>query len=215
MTNTIEHEYLLGYGLLGDFARFRPTRALTCRRGDRAVVRSVRGLEIAEVLCETRPRHAQFLPNNTVGTLVRLATPEDERLTEELSARAMDFADQAASKARDLGLPLAVLDAELLLDSEHAVLHFVRWDECDVRPLVSGLSKHFSLHVHLQDLTREESHEEEHGCGDCGSGSGGCGSCGTGGGGCGTCSESKPEEVQAYFSGLREKMTASDRVPLL
>ena len=212
MNDIGEHEYLLGYGLLGDFGRFRPTRALTCRRGDRAVVRTCRGLEIGEVLCATKPRHAHFLPNNTVGTLLRLATSEDDLLVEELSARAMDFADDAAGRARELGLPLAVLDAELLLDREHAVLHFVRWEDCDVRPLVSSLSTHFALHVLLQDLTRAEVHEEEHSCGSCGS-SGGCGDCGSGG--CSTCGESKPEEVQAYFAGLREKMMATDRVPLL
>src|SRR5262245_2618543 len=205
----MDHEYLLGYGLLGDFGRFRPTRPLTCRRGDRAVVRTPRGLEVGEVLCATTPRHAHFLPNATVGSLLRLATAEDERLTENLLARALDFADEAAARARQLGLPLAVLDAELLLDREHAVVHFVRWEDCDVRPLVSGLSTHFDLHVVLQDLTRPEPHE--HGCGDCGSG--GCGNCGSGG--CGSCGEGKPEEVRAYFAGLREKMMARDRVPLL
>jgi cell fate regulator YaaT (PSP1 superfamily) len=205
----MEHDYLLGYGLLGDFGRFRPTRILTCQRGDRAVVHTARGLEIGEILCATRPRHAQFLPNKTVGTLLRLATMEDEALTESLSHRAMDFADEAAQKAARLGLPLAVLDAELLLDREHAVLHFVRWTECDVRPLVSGLSTQFALSVIMQDLTRVDEHED--GCGNCGES--GCGDCGSGG--CGSCGTANPKEVRAYFAGLREKMMASPRVPLM
>ncbi len=36
-----------------------------------------------------------------------------------------------------------------------------------------------------------------------------------GSGGCGTSGEAKPEEVQAYFAGLREKMMEQARVPLL
>jgi cell fate regulator YaaT (PSP1 superfamily) len=208
----MEHEYLLSYGLLGDFGRFRPTRPLLGRRGDRAVIRTHRGLEIGEVLCEARPRHAHFLPNNTLGALLRLSTAEDECRAEELFPQALDFADEAALKARTLGLPLAVLDAELLLDGEHAVLHLVRWEECDIRPLVSGLSMQFSLHVLLQDLTRAEAHEHE--CGSCGS-DGGCGDCGSGGGGCGSCGEKKPKEGQAHFAELREKMLAHNRVPLV
>jgi cell fate regulator YaaT (PSP1 superfamily) len=205
----MEHEYLLGYGLLGDFGRFRPIRALTCRRGDRAVIRTVRGLEIGEVLCETRPRHAHFLPNTSLGSLLRLATADDEVLSESLFEKAMDFADEAAAKVSQLELPMAILDAELLLDREHAVLHFVRWEDCDVRPLVSSLSTQFALIVTLQDLTRAE--ELEHSCGSCGEG--GCGDCGSGG--CGNCGEAKPDDVRAYFAGLREKMMARPRVPLL
>ena len=59
-------EYLLRYGLAGDFGRFRAARPLALRRGDRAVVRSHRGLELAEVLREAAPGHAPFLPNTTV-----------------------------------------------------------------------------------------------------------------------------------------------------
>src|SRR5207248_1796316 len=81
-------EYLLGYGLRGDFGRFRAARPLACRRGDRAVVRSHRGLELAEVLCPARPGHAAFLPNTSVGELLRLAAPEDEAAAAAAAAAA-------------------------------------------------------------------------------------------------------------------------------
>jgi cell fate regulator YaaT (PSP1 superfamily) len=209
----MESEYLVSYGTLGDFGRFRPARPFVCRRGDRAVVRTHRGIEIGEVLRGADPGHAQFLPNTTVGTLLRIAAEQDERTALALSARAAEFCDEAGRLAGSLDLPLAVLDAEMLLDSEHAVLHFVRLAECDVRPLVSALSKSFAVHVLVQDLTRAEQHAEEHAhsCGSCGTG--GCGDCGSGG--CGTCGSAKPEEVQAHFAGLREQMEAASRVPLL
>ena len=72
-------EYLLSYGRLGDFGRFRAGKPLTCRRGDRAVVRTHRGLEVGEVLREATPVHATFLPNTSVGQLVRLLTPAERR----------------------------------------------------------------------------------------------------------------------------------------
>ena len=46
-----EPEHLLSYGNAGDFGRFRPLHPLACRRGDRAVVQSHRGLELGVVLC--------------------------------------------------------------------------------------------------------------------------------------------------------------------
>jgi hypothetical protein len=208
----IDREYLLSYGLLGDFGRFRPVRPLDCRRGDRAVVRSPRGVEVARVLCAATPRHAHFLPNTTVGSLLRLASSEDDRLVEECRRRGLELFAAARALASDLTLPVEVLDAEVLLDGEHAVLHQVQAAACDVRPFVSALSRQFAVQITLQDLTGpvpEPHHEqEEHGCGSCGSG--GCGSCGTAGG-CGSCGTLTRE----HFAALREAMHREGRTPLL
>jgi hypothetical protein len=101
---------------------------------------------------------------------------------------------------------MEVLDVEVLLDGEHGVLHHLRWDECDVRPFVSALSRKFDLHIVLQDLSgpRETEDEAAHGCGkeDCGGGN--CSSCASGGG-CSTCGMASPQDVQAHLVGLREQ----------
>ena len=210
-------EYLVSYGLAGDFGRFRSVRPLTCRRGERVVVRSHRGLEIGSVLRLATPRHATFLPNTSLGQLLRSLTPEDERIREQLHQRGRRLFERAREVARALSLPLEVLDAEMLLDGEHASLHLLRWQECDVRPLVSTLSREFALHLEIADLSRpkEEAEEEEHGCGKegCGSESGGCGSCGTGGG-CSSCGSTAPTSETAHFAELREQME-SKRVALI
>jgi cell fate regulator YaaT (PSP1 superfamily) len=210
-------EYLVGYGRLGDFGRFRSGKPLGCRRGDRAVVRTHRGLEVGDVLREATPSHATFLPNTSVGQLLRLLTPADETGLARSRERAQAVFARASRLGSELGLPLEVLDAEVLFDGEHGVVHLLRWEECDVRPFVSGLAREFDLHVALADLTRTQvSHaeaEEEHaGCGREGCGGGHCSSCSSGG--CKTCGAGKPEEVQAYFAGLRQKMDER-RVALL
>jgi hypothetical protein len=196
-------EYLVGYGLAGDFGRFRPGRPLTCARGGRVVVRSPRGLEVGVVLREATPGHALFLPNSTVGTLLREATPEDDRQEEAMRGRAARLLDRGTALTESLGLPLELLDAEVLLDGGQAVLHFLRGQECDPRPLVSTLSREFEVQVSLVDLAQPREEEEHHGCGNCGS-EGGCGSCGSGG--CGSCGSARPEEVQAHFAELRQQM---------
>jgi hypothetical protein len=196
-------EYLLSYGAAGDFGRFRPLRPLALRRGDRAVVRSHRGLEIGQVLRPAAPGHASFLPNTSVGQLLRPAGAEDEQTAERLYGRGRLLFERARGLLAELDLHLELLDVEMLLDGEHAVLQHVRWTACDVRPFVSTLAREFDLHVLLVDLTRPPSPaaDEEHGCGSCGSG--GCGSCGSGG--CGSCHSAAAPEA-TYFAGLRAAM---------
>jgi hypothetical protein len=210
-------EYLISYGLAGDFGRFRAPRPLPCRRGARVVVRSHRGVEVGSVLRPATPRHAAFLPNTTVGQLLRGVTPDDEQTLGAMRERGRRLCERAAALAYELALPLAVLDAEVLLDGEHAALHLVRDGAGDVRPLVSTLSREFGLHIEIADLAHAvaEEEEEHHGCGreGCGREGGGCGSCGTGGG-CGSCGTKAEPDMTAYFAQLREQME-SRRVGLL
>jgi cell fate regulator YaaT (PSP1 superfamily) len=206
-------EYLVSYGLTGEFGRFRAAQPLTLRRGERVVVRSSRGVEIAEVLREATPRHAQFLPNTTVGQLLRSLAPEDERSEINCRSRGQQLFERGRKLTDELQLPLEVLDVEMLLDGQHALLHHLRWGDADVRPFVSTLSREFASHITLVDLTgpkdttNREDAEEPHGCGrpDCGQiEGGGCSTCGSGG--CGTCGSANPRDVELHFAQLREQM---------
>ena len=203
-------EYLLSYGLAGDFGRFRAAHPLRCRRGDRAVVRSHRGLEVGEVLRAATPRHAAFLPNTTVGSLLRLAGPTDDEAAGRMRERGRLLFDRGRRLTDEQRLPLELLDVEVLLDGEHGVLHLLRFADCDVRPFVSTLSREFELHIVLTDLGRPAAVapvEEHAGCGreGCGQESGGCGSCGTGGG-CGSCGSAESDAARNHFAELREQM---------
>jgi hypothetical protein len=173
-------EYLLKYGQMGDFGRFRPARPCRCQRGDRAVVRTHRGLELGVVLCEAQPGHARFLPNTSVGTLLRLATKDDEETARRLGRRSLQLFEEARELTARFDLPLEVLDAEILLDGRQAVLHYVRGTDCDPRPLMDALSDGHGLLVALHDLalpaSDEEAADHEHvGCGEPNCGGGACG----------------------------------------
>jgi cell fate regulator YaaT (PSP1 superfamily) len=197
-------EYLVRFGRLGDFGRFRSEPALPCERGQRVVVRTYRGLEIGEVLRPATEGHAHFLPNTTVGILVRHATSEDEAREGEQVGRSQSILARAGDLVAALKLALVVLDIEMLLDGKRVVLHHLTLGPADPRELVSTLAREFDVTVELADLSAPPEtptpEEEEHGCGSCGS-SGGCGSCGSGG--CGSCDSSSTRE---QFARLRDEM---------
>jgi cell fate regulator YaaT (PSP1 superfamily) len=228
-------DYLLTFGSMGDVGRFRPERPLMCRRGDRVVVQSYRGLELGVVLCPATPGHARFFVNTSVGRVLRLASADDEKAALQRVQQARRLFDDSRRLTADLGLPLEILDAEVLLDGEQAVLHHLQWQECDERPFVSALSKQHAVRLSLHHLALPNSvveAEEEHGnCGSCGSGE--CGSCATGG--CGSCRSFRAEPfispgetahvhpseepvdnpLRPHFAALRARMQTRARTPLL
>lgn len=193
-------EYLVGFGKLGGFGRFRPCYPLACDRGARVVVRTSSGLEMGTVLSDTRPGHARFLPNTSVGELVRQANARDEETFARMESQAGGLLASAAGLAEDLGLGLALLDAEVLLDGRHARLHYLSAAACDPRPLLDALADRHHLFVTLHNLNAELA-EDSHGCGaeGCGHGDGGCGSCATSG--CASCGSHSVPAVEAPRAG--------------
>jgi cell fate regulator YaaT (PSP1 superfamily) len=203
-------EYLVSYGLTGAFGRFHARAPLSLRRGERVVVHGAHGIEIGEVLRPATPRHAHFLPNTSVGQLLRRLSPADEQMAMEMRVRSQRLFERGQQLAAELRLPLVLLDVEVLLDGEHALLHHLGGEDADVRPFVSTLSREFAVHITLLDLGKgvvPEENEEHEGCGrpDCGRGAnGGCSTCGSGG--CNSCSSATPRDRELYFAQLREQM---------
>jgi cell fate regulator YaaT (PSP1 superfamily) len=204
-------EYLVNHGLAGDFGRFRAAAPLELRRGARVVVRSHRGLESGQVLRPATAGLAVFLPNTTVGVLLRPATDDDVTASRRCETRGQEICARGRELAESLSLPVELVDVEVLLDGEHAVLHLLRPEDCDIRPLVSALSRETELHILVAEMggaPEAEAEPEEAGCGSCGSEGGSCGSGGCGSGGCGSCKPKKKPAADdaARFAALREQM---------
>lgn len=195
------------HGLSGEPARFRSELPHMPARGQSVVVHTSRGLELGQVL-----RSVPARPNaSCAGHVVRLAQPDDLLRARALAEIASALLRHAQDYAVRLELPVSCLDAEVLLQGDHAVVQIVRWGECDLRDLVRLLSHDLDLSLEFQDL----SPPVPSGCGSCSEG-GTCGSTGCTKGDCskGSCGSVSAEEVRAYFASLRQRMEQR-RVPLL
>jgi hypothetical protein len=214
--------FLVQYGLGAWLGQFRAEAELRLNRGTRAVIRTLRGVELGTLLDAVEERHAHLL-NDHPGEILRAATDADEVEFQSRREQLNQILDAAQRRAEALGLPLLFLDGEVLLDGSRAILQAIHHAECEATSLFEELSERFRLPVMLHDLTTTPKPEPAGGCGKpgCGSeGGGGCSSCGTEGGGCstGSCSKGKvksPEELTSYFGQLRQQMEASrERIPL-
>ena len=215
----IASEYLVNYGRTAFLGRFVNRADTAFERGERVVVQSVRGLEAGIVLREATPQFAHLVGIPSGDLLRRFA--DDDLIGENNNRRAAaDLILDAQATADSLGLSLAVLDAEILLDASAAFLHILPLADCDPTPLSERLSRRHGFAVSFQDPRYAAAPEPTGGCGKpgCGSSSGSCGDCSSGGCSTGSCSSGKvknAEEMTDYFVQLRQKMEREfGRVPL-
>jgi cell fate regulator YaaT (PSP1 superfamily) len=207
-------EYLVSYGSSGEFARFRPATTVDFQRGDRVVVRTYQGLELGVVMCPASAEHAPFLSRTAQGELLRTVTEEDSRQAEQARHLGQRLFDDAGRLAGEMKLPLVILDVEVLLDGQQAIVHHLRQMDCDYRPFVSALSKKYDVQIVMSNLALPK--EEPVGCGEpnCGQLTGGCQSCSSGG--CDTCGKGvKKDDVAAHLLALRQMMEQGNRTTLL
>jgi cell fate regulator YaaT (PSP1 superfamily) len=172
--------YLLHYGKTAEFGRFESDAASAWSRGDRVIIQSPRGLELGTVLriAPTGQGGLTELPKS--GTILRRMTREDESTNGRLHSRGQELFADSRRLVQSLGLPMEVVDTEILLDGRQAYLHYLSRARFDARPLIEQTGDRFSLLVRLHNLIAES--VEEGGCGACGDHgeSGGCGRCSSG-----------------------------------
>ncbi|MSR50113.1 MAG: hypothetical protein EXS07_08695 [Gemmataceae bacterium] len=213
--DTLCLEYLVRYGKAGEFGRFRAQKPLQLFKGDFVLIETHRGKETGEILSPSSPTIAKFLPNTTVGKLFSTLSPQDDSLAQLNYLKSSLIFEAAKKISLDLALPVMIVEAELLFDGKHAVLHLLTSPKTDVRDLVSKLSQDFDMHIYVENISQPQEEEklaEDNGKSSCGSGKcgskeSGCGTCGSGGG-CGSCSTAKEKKPAL-------EANASQRKPLI
>ena len=115
--------YLVRYGRLGHVGRVGSINRTACRRGDRVVVNTTRGIELAEVLDAPQDGEGRSNQERPAGELLRLATDEDRQREAELGdlhQRVLKASEELISKR---GLPVTAVDAEQLFDGQTIIIY--------------------------------------------------------------------------------------------
>lgn len=146
---------------------------IDARAGDLWIVRTSLGLEIGEIL-------AAASRSESVPTVefIRQATFQDLQQQEANSAESLRWLQLAQHFAEQSRFPLLFIDSEVSLDRGVVWFYVLRWQDCDMRPLIVDLRSQVPIPFELVDVARPLRMESR--CGSCGSS--GCGSC--------TCSKS-------------------------
>ena len=140
---------------------------ILCKTGDHVIIDTARGPEfgictagnhkipVSEVVAPLRP-------------VLRIATPQDERIDAENKKKEKEAFDVCAEKIAHFGLDMQLVSAEMSFDSTKLLFFFTADERVDFRELVKVLATTFHTRIELRQIGVRDKAKMVGGLGICG-----------------------------------------------
>ncbi len=163
------HRYVVRYGLMRHLGEFTSKGQQEHRRGEQVILRSHRGTEWGEILCEATERTRSYLgETEPAGRILRSATPEDERSRDEVLQREPGLFADGCRLIAEHRLPMQLVDVETLFGGERIVFYYLSEQRVDFRELVKALARHFKMRIEMRQIGIRDEAKLLADYGDCG-----------------------------------------------
>ena len=161
-------KYIIRHGAMRFLGEFESAEGVACARGDEVVVRSERGLEVGQVLCEATARAVEGLGEPTRGRILRRLTEEDRAEIDRLHEAE---AEELLTCQRFVGqrrLQMELVDVEHLFGGERIVFYFLAEKRVDFRELVKDLAREYRTRIEMRQIGVRDEAKLLADYGDCG-----------------------------------------------
>src|SRR4051812_39256122 len=132
--------YIVRHGAVRFLGKFEADEGVLHLRGSRVLLRSDRGLEVGDVLCEANPRAVAQIVEPTSGRIVRTLTAEDTAQLARLAESEREEFETCWRFVEQRHLQMELVDVEHLFGGERIVFYFLAEKRVDFRDLVKDLA---------------------------------------------------------------------------
>lgn len=162
--------YIVRYGIMRHVAEFTARPPLEdFARNDQVIIRTPRGMESGEVLCEATERTREYLGiSDPSGKLIRLMSPEDETVRTDLWSQERQEFERCKEIIAERSMPMQLIDAERIFGGERVVFYFLSENRVDFRELVKVLAKEFKTRIEMRQIGIRDEAKLLADYGDCG-----------------------------------------------
>ena len=140
---------------------------LKLKKGDKVLVESERGNDIATVVSEEKIIDASVLTEGLKNVL-RLVSREEEEIALQNDKRAKSFLDEIKNIVKKMGLEMKVISIEGNYDLSRITVNFTAEDRVDFRALAKKLAEVYKTRVELHQIGPRDAVRIMGGLGLCG-----------------------------------------------
>jgi len=162
------NKYIVRHGVMRFLGEFESGSGAAYLRGQRVVIRSDRGQEVGDVLCEATPETFAMLTDPTRGNVVRLVSEDDERRAQTARERQNQAFEICRKYIEERRLQMELVDVEHLFGGERLVFYFLAEKRVDFRELVKDLAREFQTRIEMRQIGVRDEAKLLADYGDCG-----------------------------------------------
>ena len=159
---------IVRHGVMRFVGEFEPAEGVSFDRGAQVVVRTERGQEVGEVLCEASPQALQWLTEPTHGQILRPLSFEDLQALDGLREKEQREFEACLKFIEQRQLQMALVDVEHLFGGERLVFYFLSEKRVDFRELVKDLAREFQTRIEMRQIGVRDEAKLLADYGDCG-----------------------------------------------
>lgn len=160
--------YVVRFGSMRQLGLMAARQGDQFRRGDGVVLRTGRGTEIGQVLCEATEDALANLDRPPGGSILRHLGADDAVLWDRLEAERAGLRERCRRLIDESGLPMKLVDVEQLLGREKTIVYYLSEDRVDFRELVRQLAAALGARVEMHQIGARDEARLMADYGDCG-----------------------------------------------
>lgn len=160
--------YIVRHGTMRFLGDYQAEEGRGYARGAQVVVRSERGLEIGDVLCDATPQAVEVLTEPTKGQILREVNSDDLAQLGRLRETEQDEMDTCCRLVRQRQLQMELVDVEHLFGGERIVFYFLAEKRVDFRDLVKDLAREYKTRIEMRQIGVRDEAKLLADYGDCG-----------------------------------------------
>jgi len=160
--------YIARHGAMRFLGEFEAAGEAAYGRGQTVVLRTERGQEAGEILCDATPQAVQLIAEPTKGQVVRVMIEADlEEAGQVRQAELREF-DKCREFIDQRKLQMELVDVEHLFGGERIVFYFLSEKRVDFRDLVKDLAREFRTRIEMRQIGVRDEAKLLADYGDCG-----------------------------------------------
>src|SRR6266508_5736022 len=160
--------YIVRHGAMRFLGDYETENDQRYERGTQVVVRTDRGQEVGDILCEASAEAVDMLTEPTRGTIVRTLTTDDVAQLERLRDIEQHEMDTCCKLVRERDLQMEPVDVEHLFGGERIVFYFLAEKRVDFRDLVKDLAREYKTRIEMRQIGVRDEAKLLADYGDCG-----------------------------------------------
>ncbi len=160
--------YVVRFGSMRQLGVMNARQADAYRRGQTVVLRTGRGIELGQVLCEATEDALSYLDRPAGGAILRPESDDDTAQMARLNADRDRLLERCQTRITASGLEMKLVDLEQLLGGERMIVYYVSGERIDFRELVKTLADEFRTRIEMHQIGARDEARLLADYGDCG-----------------------------------------------